>query len=417
MSGKTFAQKVLERASGENAEPGEIVNARVDLALSHESAAMVLKSFRDIGIPSVWDRERIVILFDHRVPAYSVKAAETHRIIREFVMEQGLPHFYDISAGVCHQVLPEKGHVRPGILIVGADSHTTTCGAFGAFSTGIGATEMAAVWATGEIWMKVPETIRLCLHGRLSERITSKDMILRLIGDLGADGADYMCVEFTGEAVRSLSIDGRMTLSNMSTEMGAKAGICFPDEKTLRWLANRTGTPPEPVYSDDSAEFALIEDYDMSDLSPQVACPHRVDNVVDVKEVEGIHVDQAVIGSCTNGRLEDLIAAEKILRDRKIAAGTRLIVVPASMEVYLEAVEKGIVSSLVRAGAVIVNPGCGPCLGGHQGLLAAGEVCISTTNRNFKGRMGSPDAEIYLASPYTVAASALKGEITDPRRV
>lgn len=417
MSGKTFAQKVLERASGESAEPGEVVNARVDLAMSHESAAMVLRSFREMGATAVWDREKIVILFDHRVPAYSVKAAETHKIIREFVREQGLPYFYDINAGVCHQVLPEKGHVRPGTLIVGTDSHTTTSGAFGAFSTGIGATEMAAVWATGEIWLKVPETMRLCLHGRLPERLTAKDLILHIIGDLGADGADYMCVEFTGEAVRALSVDGRMTLSNMSMEMGAKAGICFPDEKTIQWLADRIGTPPEPVYSDDSAEFAFIENYDISGLSPQVACPHRVDNVVDVKEVEGIRIDQAVIGSCTNGRLEDLAAAERILRGRKIAPGTRLIVVPASTEIYLEAVEKGIVSSLVRAGAVIVNPGCGPCLGGHQGLLAAGEVCISTTNRNFKGRMGSPDAEIYLASPYTVAASALKGEITDPRRV
>jgi len=417
MSGKTFAQKVLSRASGEEAEPGSIVNARIDLAMSHESAAMVIRSFREIGAPTVWDKERIVILFDHRVPAYSVKAAEGHNMVREFVRQQDLPHFYDINAGVCHQVLPEKGHVSPGMLIVGTDSHTTTYGAFGALSTGIGATEMAAVWALGELWLRVPETARLCLNGPLPWRVMAKDMILHIIGDLGADGTDYMCVEFTGSAVEALSVDSRMTLSNMSMEMGAKTGVCFPDAKTISWLARRTTRPVEPILTDESAPLALKREYDMSALSPQVSCPHQVDNVVGVEEVEGLPVDQAVIGSCTNGRLEDLAAAEEILRGKRIAPGTRLIVVPASTEVYLDAVENGIITSLVRSGAVITNPGCGPCLGGHQGLLAAGERCISTTNRNFRGRMGSPEAEIYLASPYTVAASALNGEITDPRRI
>ncbi|NYT12557.1 MAG: 3-isopropylmalate dehydratase large subunit [Methanomassiliicoccales archaeon] len=417
MAGMTFAQKVLERASGEKAMPGQVVNAKVDLAMSHESAAMVLKSFREIGAQEVWDPNRIVILFDHRVPAYSTKAAESHKVVREFAKVQELPYFYDLGEGVCHQVLPEKGHVLPGMLIVGTDSHTTTYGAFGAFSTGIGATEMAAIWATGEIWMRVPETMRIHVDGSLPQRVASKDLILEIIGTLGADGADYMCVEFVGQAIDVMSIESRMTLSNMSMEMGAKVGICFPDRKTADWLRERTPNELKPVFTDPSAIIEREEWFNASLLQPKVACPHRVDNVVDVEEVQGKRIDQAVVGSCTNGRLEDFAAAEKILRGKKVAKGTRLIAVPASRDVYLQAIESGIAISLIRSGAIIVNPGCGPCLGGHQGLLASGEVCISTTNRNFRGRMGSANAEIYLASPYTVAASALKGQITDPREV
>ncbi|NYT14498.1 MAG: 3-isopropylmalate dehydratase large subunit [Methanomassiliicoccales archaeon] len=417
MAGMTFAQKVLERASGEKAMPGQVVNAKVDLAMSHESAAMVLKSFREIGAQEVWDPNRIVILFDHRVPAYSTKAAESHKVVREFAKVQELPYFYDLGEGVCHQVLPEKGHVLPGMLIVGTDSHTTTYGAFGAFSTGIGATEMAAIWATGEIWMRVPETMRIHVDGSLPQRVASKDLILEIIGTLGADGADYMCVEFVGQAIDVMSIESRMTLSNMSMEMGAKVGICFPDRKTADWLRERTPNELKPVFTDPSAIIEREEWFNASLLQPKVACPHRVDNVVDVEEVQGKRIDQAVVGSCTNGRLEDFAAAEKILRGKKVAKGTRLIAVPASRDVYLQAIESGIATSLIRSGAIIVNPGCGPCLGGHQGLLASGEVCISTTNRNFRGRMGSANAEIYLASPYTVAASALKGQITDPREV
>jgi homoaconitate hydratase family protein len=417
MSGMTFAQKILERVSGHEALPGQLVNAKVDLAMSHESAMMVLQSFGEIGAQKVWDPRRIVILFDHRVPAYSTKAAESHKMIREFARDQGLPYFYDLGEGICHQVLPEKGHVLPGRLIVGTDSHTTTYGAFGAFSTGIGATEMAAVWATGEIWMRVPETMRIHADGTLPQRVVSKDLILEIIGTMGTDGADYMCVEFVGQAIDMMSIDSRMTLSNMSMEMGAKAGICFPDRKTKDWLRERSSDRLEPVFTDPSAFLEKEEWFNASALQPKVACPHRVDNVVDVDEVQGTRIDQAVVGSCTNGRLEDLAAAEEILKGKNVAKGTRLIVVPASREVYLQAIEVGIASSLIRSGAIIVNPGCGPCLGGHQGLLASGEVCISTTNRNFRGRMGSPKAEIYLASPYTVAASALKGEITDPREV
>jgi 3-isopropylmalate/(R)-2-methylmalate dehydratase large subunit len=416
MAVKTFAEKVLSRASGKEASVGDIVTAKIDLAMSHENSALVLKSFQEMGGRKIWDPSKVVVLFDHRVPASTVKAAEGHKLVRDFVQRSNIPNFYDFRAGVCHQVLPEKGHVLPGMLIVGTDSHTTTYGALGAFSTGIGATEMASVWATGELWLKVPETMRLVLSGPLPNGTTAKDAILRVIGDLGADGADYKCVEFVGQVVESLSIAGRMVLSNMSVEMGAKAGICFPDSKTKEFLAAR-GKECHTVESDPGAKISEVMEFDMRRLSPQVAKPHAVDNVVAVEEAVGIPIDQAFIGSCTNGRLEDLAEAEKLLRGKQASPKVRLIIAPASRDVYIEASENGLLASLARSGAVILNPGCGPCLGAHEGLLAPGERCISTTNRNFKGRMGSPEAEVYLASPATVAASALKGEIADPREM
>lgn len=417
MRGMTFAEKVLSRASGRQASPGDIVNARIDMAMSHENSLLVMKAFREMGASKIWDKNKVTILFDHRIPANTVKTAEGHKTIREFVRGAELPNFYDLGEGICHQVLPEKGLTLPGTLIVGTDSHTTTYGAFGAFATGIGATEMAAVWATGELWLLVPETLRVRMNGTLSNRVSPKDAILHMIGDIGADGADYACVEFSGESVDSMSVAGRMVLSNMSTEMGAKAGVVFPDDKTYEWLSLRTNKKWEIVSSDPSAAVKDMFEYEMSDLGPQVARPHRVDDVVPVEEVEGRPIDQAFIGSCTNGRMEDLQAAREVLRGRKVSGSSRLIVAPASRETYHDALENGVLADLVRSGAVIINPGCGPCLGAHQGLLAQGERCISTTNRNFKGRMGSPDAEIYLASPATVAASALRGEITDPREV
>jgi len=413
----TFAEKVLSRASGRQASPGDIVNARIDMAMSHENSLLVMKAFGEMGASKIWDSSKVTILFDHRIPANTVKTAEGHKAIREFVRGAGLPNFYDMGEGICHQVMPEKGLTLPGTLIVGTDSHTTTYGAFGAFATGIGATEMAAVWATGELWLRVPETLRVRMNGTLSNRVSPKDAILHIIGDIGADGADYACVEFSGESVDSMSVAGRMVLSNMSTEMGAKAGVVFPDGKTNEWLSLRTKKKWEVVSSDSSAAVKDIFEYEMSDMGPQVARPHRVDDVVPIEEVEGRPIDQAFIGSCTNGRMEDLQAAREVLRGRKISESLRLIIAPASRETYLDALENGVLADLVRSGAVIINPGCGPCLGAHQGLLAQGERCISTTNRNFKGRMGSPDAEIYLASPATVAASALRGEITDPREV
>ncbi len=418
MAPTTFAQKVLAQASGEPAvEPGQIVNARIDLAMSHENAALVLRSFREIGASQVWDRDKMVILFDHRIPANTTKAAENHKTVREFVRAEGLPHFYDMREGICHQVLPEKGHVRPGMLIVGSDSHTTSYGALGAFSTGIGATEMASVWATGELWLKVPRTIRIHFEGDLLPGVMSKDVILNVIGQLGADGADYRCVEYIGPTVDAMSVASRLVLCNMAVEMGAKAGVCFPDHKVQRYLAGRTTKAYVPVVSDADAPVERTLELDVSKLGPQVACPHQVDNVRPVEEVEGLPIDQALIGSCTNGRMEDLIAAASLLSGQTVADGVRLIIVPASREVYLEAMERGILASFVRAGALVLNPGCGPCLGAHQGLLAPGERAITTTNRNFRGRMGSPEAEIYLASPLTVAASAIKGVVTDPRRL
>lgn len=417
MAAMTFAQKVLTRASGKEAFPGDIVSAKIDLAMSHENAALVLRSFKEIGAKEVWDPEKIVLLFDHRIPANTTKAAEGHQSVRNFVRQDGLPNFYDLREGICHQVLPEKGHVLPGMLIVGTDSHTTTYGAFGAFSTGIGATEMAAVWATGELWMKVPQTLRFHLNGKLEGPVSAKDVILHLIGSMGADGCDYRCTEFVGPVVDDMSVSGRMTMCNMSMEMGAKAGVTFPDDKTQDYLKGRTDTPWQSVVSDADAEVEKEIDFDLQGLSPQVAYPHSVDNVKPVEEMTGIPIDQAVIGSCTNGRTEDLLAAERVLHGRKVADSVRLIVVPASKEVYLWAADSGILSSLVRSGAIVTNPGCGPCLGAHQGLLAAGERCIATTNRNFRGRMGSPDSEVYLASPATVAASAIEGAIADPREV
>lgn len=417
MAAMTFAQKVLSRASGKEAFPGDIVSAKIDLAMSHENAALVLKSFNKIGAKGLWDPEKVVLLFDHRIPANTTKAAEGHQSVRNFVRAEGLPNFYDLREGICHQVLPEKGHVRPGMLIVGTDSHTTTYGALGALSTGIGATEMAAVWATGELWMKVPQTFRFNLTGKLEGPVSAKDVILHLIGEMGADGCDYRCTEFVGPVVDEMSVSGRMTMCNMSMEMGAKAGVTFPDGKTTDYLKGRTDAALEPVLSDPDAEVEREFDMDLTGLSPQVAYPHSVDNVKPVEEMAGIPVDQAVIGSCTNGRAEDLMAADRVLRGKRVAEGTRLIVVPASREVYLWAADSGILSSLVRSGAIVTNPGCGPCLGAHQGLLAPGERCIATTNRNFRGRMGSPDSEVYLASPATVAASALKGAIADPREV
>jgi len=331
------------------------------------------------------------------------------------VAEHGIENFYDINKGVCHQVLPEKGHALPGQLIVGSDSHTTTYGAFGAFAAGVGRTEMAVIWATGEIWLRVPETIRVRVDGSFAERVMPKDLALKVIGDKGADGGLYRAVEYCGTAVDEMSVSGRMTLCNMAVEMGCKIGYVPPDAVTEAWLQGRTGKEYEAVLSDEDALFSEELSYDASALEPQIASPHTVDNVHPVREAAGRPIDQALLGTCTNGRLEDLRMAAEILRGKKVAPGTRLLVFPASMEVYLGALREGLIEAFVEAGGVIMNPGCGPCLGAHEGALAPGEVCLSTANRNFKGRMGCRDAEIYLASPATVAASALRGEIADPR--
>lgn len=410
-----MSEKILSRTSGREAEAGDIVDARVDIAMSHDNAVLVSKVFKEIGVEKVWDKEKIVILFDHRVPANTVETAKGHKKVREFVKAQGIKNFYNIRVGVCHQVLSELGHVRPGELIVGTDSHTTTHGAFGTFSTGIGVSDMAAVWATGNLWLRVPETIKMTVEGGFPEKVMSKDLILHIIGEVKSDGANYKAVEFSGPTIDEMSIASRMTITNMSMEMGAKAALIAPDEKTLEYIKKRSKREFHPVSSDTDAEYECEYVFDVIDLEPQVACPHSVDNVKVIDEVEGITIDQAVLGSCTNGRLEDLEVAAKILDGKRISIDVRMIVIPSSWEVYLEAMNLGILKTFIEAGAIIVNAGCGPCLGAHEGILAAGERCIASTNRNFQGRMGDTKSEVYLASPATVASSALMGEITDPR--
>jgi 3-isopropylmalate/(R)-2-methylmalate dehydratase large subunit len=414
--GQTFAQKVLARKAGlKQVEPGQIVTVQPDKLLTHDNTAAIAKIFREIGVERVARPEMSVIILDHVVPAATEGHAKNHQQIRRFVKEQGITNFYDVGEGICHQVLPEKGHALPGYLIVGSDSHTPTHGAFGAFAAGIGRTEAAAVMATGEIWLMVPHSFRVVVKGRVPRGVYAKDIVLHIIGDLGADGADYRSVEFAGPVVEAMSVASRMVLCNMAAEMGAKAGVVEPDEKTQSWLRGRTDLELEEVFADADAEYERVIEYDVSELTPQVARPHTVDNVVPLAEVAGTRIDQAFIGTCTNGRLEDLRIAANILRGRKTASRTRLLILPASREVLLAAIEEGVVTDLVSAGAVVLNPGCGPCLGAHEGVMAPGEVTLSTANRNFKGRMGCKDAEIYLASPAAVAASALAGEIADPR--
>lgn len=422
--GMTLAEKILARASGrEQVRPEEIVVAEIDLAMSHENADLVRKSFLEIGVPRVWDPERIVIIFDHRVPAESERTAATHKAVREFVHAQGIRHFYDVGrGGICHQVLAENGHVLPGMVIVGTDSHTTTHGAFGAFATGIGATEMAGVWTEGRLWFKVPSTVRIVVSGALAPWVSAKDLVLYIIGRLGADGADYRAVEFDGPTIRALTVASRMVLTNLAMEMGAKVAFTPVDATLLAWLASRTGrTLPEgdAWKPDRDAQYERVLEIDAGKqiAEPQIACPHSVDNVRPVSEVRGVPVDQAVVGSCTNGRLEDLEIAAMVVRGRRVHPRTRLLIIPASQQILLEAIRLGYIQTLIEAGAMINPPGCGPCVGVHQGILAAGETCISSTNRNFVGRMGSKDSRVYLASPAVVAASAIAGEIIHPEEV
>ncbi|MCD6364204.1 MAG: 3-isopropylmalate dehydratase large subunit [Synergistetes bacterium] len=418
--GMTFAEKVLAKKAGlSSVKPGDIVTVEPDRAMSHDNAAPISKIFKSIGVEKVWNPEKIVIILDHAVPAPTDKHAKNHRDIRKFVEEQGIKYFYDVNSdgGVCHQLFCEEGFALPGHVIVGSDSHTCTYGAFGAFSTGIGRSEMAAVWATGQIWFRVPESMKIEIEGSFPEGVYAKDLILKIIGDIGADGADYKSVEFTGSAVKEMSISERMTLCNMVIEMGGKNGVVEPDDKTLSYLQGIAKGDFEVIKADPDARYEKILKYNLSELEPVVAKPHTVDNVSPIKEVEGLKVDQAFLGTCTNGRVEDLRIAARILKGRRIAKGVRLIVIPASWRVYKEAMKEGILETLIEAGAVVGPPGCGPCMGNHLGILAPGEVCISTANRNFKGRMGNPESEIYLVSPATVAASALRGVITDPREV
>ncbi|HTX98407.1 MAG TPA: 3-isopropylmalate dehydratase large subunit [Bacteroidota bacterium] len=424
----TIVEKILARASGKKSvTAGEVVEPAVDLAMSHENAALVINQLKEIFAgtgrePKVWNPNKIAIIFDHRVPAETSKTATNQKKIREFVAAQGISRFHDIRGdlgGICHQVLPENGYVRPGNVVVGTDSHTTSHGALGAFAFGIGATEMASVWALGTaVNVEVPATIKVVVNGQFLPFVGAKDLILHLIGRIGANGATFKVLEFHGDTIKKMATSGRLTLCNMSVEAGATSGIVPADQETLRYLRAEAGVRDliDLVMPDERATYDSVVEIDASQLQPQIACPHTVDNVKSVSDVVGTKVDQIVIGSCTNGRLDDLEVAARLLHGRKVSHGTRMLVFPASGKIYQQALEKGYIQDLVRAGAVVMNPGCGPCLGVHQGALGDNETALSTTNRNFKGRMGNPTGSVYLCSPAVAAASALTGVITDPRK-
>ena len=415
-----IVEKILAKASDkEEVSPGEIVQARIDRAMVHDlTGPMTVQSWKKLEETKIWDPEKVVVVFDHLVPPPTEQAASAQRTMREFVDQQRIRNFYDIGqGGICHQVMPERGHVHHGDVIVGADSHTCTYGALGAFSTGIGSTEMAAVFATGRLWFKVPRTININAHGDFAPFVMSKDLILHILGKLGVSGANYRAIEFTGPAVEDMSIAGRMTLCNMSVEAGAKTGIIAPDAKTAEYANANDGTSAQSIRSDEDAKYERIVDIDVSTLSPQVARPHSPDNVSPIEELPETRIDQAFLGSCTNGRTEDLRIAANILEGRRVRDRVRMIVTPASQNVYQECLREGLVEVFAQSEALVTNPGCGVCIGIHMGVLGPGEVCVSSSNRNFVGRMGSPQAKIFLASPATVAASAITGKITDPRRL
>lgn len=435
--GKTFAEKALARASGQpQVVAGQIVDAAPDVALSHDNTAAISRIFRALGVERVKHPERLAITLDHAVPAPTTQHAQNHADARKFVEEQGIPNFFEVGRGICHQVLSEEAIILPGQLILGADSHTTHYGWLGAFGAGVGRSEMAAIWATGELWLRVPESMKIVVEGNLPLGVTSKDLCLRIIGDLGADGGLYASVEFHGSAISKMSLESRMVIPNMMAEFGVKNAWLSPDDAVFEWLAVRKGNRQQStvnsqsdienrkskirdgaLYPDADANYASVHHYDAVTLEPFVACPHRVDNVKPLSQVRGTKIQQAFIGTCTNGRIEDLAAAAEILRGKQIARGTRLLVIPASSQVLSEALTRGYIQTFVDAGGVIGVPGCGPCMGNHMGIPAPGEVTISTANRNFRGRMGTRESEIYLASPAVVAASAVAGVIADPREM
>ena len=418
--GKTIAEKILASHTNDGkANAGEIVEARVDLLMVHEVlGSRIIPILDDMGFKKVWDPNRVLVVNDHWAPASDINSAEIHRRNRSFVREHGITNFCDVDCGISHQVLPEMGLVVPGALIVGSDSHSTTYGAFNAFSTGLAATDSALILATGESWFRVPETMKIVVKGELPNRVMSKDLILKIISDLGPDGANYQSMEFHGSTIDTMSVGERMTMCNMTVEAGAKCSPIPINQDVRFWMDNFAPKKKwKEVTTDTDAEFIDERHYDLSDelLEPIVAPPDLPTNGKSVAEVAGVPIDQAFIGSCTNGRIGDLIIAAEILKGRKIHDGVRLIITPASKATYMEALERGIIKILMEAGGIVTNSTCGACVGGHLGVLGAGEVCISSTNRNFRGRMGHPDSRIYLASPATVAASALKGVITDPR--
>jgi len=413
--GKTIAEKILSSHSGKDLKAGDIAICNIDFCFGQDgTSSIIIDSFKKLGVDKVFDKTKFCMIIDHSAPSPNIGVSEIHKKMRDFAktFDVGL---YDIGCGVCHQLVPERGHVTCGDLVLGADSHTCTYGAINVFSTGVGSTDLAIALASGKNWFKVPETIKVIVTGKLPRGVYSKDVILYIIKDIGANGATYKSVEFYGDTISGLSVDSRLTMSNMAVEMGAKVGIMEADKKVLKWVSERSKKEPKPVVADLNAKYVLVKKYDVSKLSPQVARPHTVDNVAGIEELADVKIDQAYLGTCTNGRLEDLEVAASILKGRPVHPEVKFIIAPASKDIYLQAVKKGFIETFVNSGCTVVGPGCGPCVGTHNGVLADGEVAISTANRNFKGRMGNPNAFIYLASPATVAASAITGKISDPR--
>ena len=415
--GATIVEKIFSRKCGSDIRAGEVVMTPINGAMIHDiTGPLAIQKFYEMGGKHVFDTKRVIMLFDHQTPADSLEAAKNHVYMRKFAAEQGI-HNYDINEGVCHQVVLEKGRAAPGEIVVGADSHTCMYGAVGAFATGIGSTDMGFVLKFGSLYFKVPETIRAEVSGKFQNRVGAKDLILSIAADIGADGATYQAIEFAGKTMAKMDMAGRMTCCNMAIEMGAKAGIVPPDKVTWDYMKGRRKMKPFDLASDDDAKYAEKRTYNAADLEPQVAIPHNVDQGVPVSKVAGTHIDQVFIGSCTNGRYEDMAEAAEVLGKKKFSPKVRVLVIPASRDEYLKALEGGLIGKFVKAGALVEAPCCGPCMGGSFGLIAPGEVSLSTSNRNFRGRQGSTEGMVYLCSPATAAASAMKGEITDPREV
>jgi 3-isopropylmalate/(R)-2-methylmalate dehydratase large subunit len=416
LPGKTIAEKIFSAHSGTDAHAGDIVVADVDFVMGQDGTSpLAIQALERMGVGKVFDADKVAVVMDHSSPSPIEGVSALHTLMREFGKKTGA-RVYDVGEGVCHQLIPEKGHVVPGDLMVGCDSHTCTYGALNVFSTGVGSTDGAAAMAAGKLWFKVPDTVKVTYNGSLQPGVFSKDLILYLAGQIGADGATYEAIEFHGPVIDALSVEGRMTISNMAIEVGAKAGLMKADAKTLAWFEGRGDKTPDPQDPDDDAVYAREITFDASEIGPQVAKPHAVDNVSPIEEVEGTPIAEGVLGTCTNGRLEDFAIAASILKGRKVHPDVRFIVAPASRRILLDAIVAGYIQTLVEAGAALVTPGCGPCVGTHNGVPSDGENVISTANRNFKGRMGNSNAFIYLGSPATVAASVIEGKITDPRK-
>lgn len=417
MSAKTIAEKILSQHAGKDLRAGDFAVCEIDFCFGQDgTSGIIVDRFNQLGIGKVFNRNKFAIVIDHNSPSPNQGVAAIHKKLRDFTQKLNL-RLYDIGCGVCHQVIPEMGHVLPGYLVLGADSHTCTYGALGALSTGVGSTDLAISLACGKNWFRVPESIKIIIKGKIPKNISAKDIILYIIKDLRADGATYKSIEFCGPVIKNLSLDQRFTICNMAVELGAKFGVMEPDEKVYSFLKKVVKTKLKPVLADKDARYSLVKEYDISKISPQIAKPHTVDNVCNIEEVEGTAINQAFLGTCTNGRMEDLEIAAEIIKGKKINPHIRFVIAPASKNIYLLALSKGLIKIFIEAGAIVVNPGCGPCVGTHQGVPSDNEVVISTANRNFKGRMGNPNAYIYLGSPATVAASALKGKITDSRKI